>query len=953
VNLRVLFVEDSPDDVELMLGRLRKAGIEPQWQRVETAAALRDALAAERWDLALVDYNLPGFSGPEALAVLAALAPDTPAITVSGAISEETAVATISAGAVDYVLKGNLTRLAPAVRRAVEGAELRRQEHRAAAQARQTQFAVDHSSQAIAYVGRDGTILYANAAAGRLVEATPMEVCGGTIWRWSPPGSQERWAGLLAAAVEHPPVHFETAMGTVGGKERVVSVTLDHPSAGSGEFVVVYARDVTAQRAVEERARESETLYRRIVEMASEGIWAVDERHVTTFVNPQMARMLGYEPDEMIGRVDSDFMFAEDLAKQQAQRQIRKKGLPGVYERRFRSKDGGELRISVSSVPELGPEGEFLGSFALCTDITESKRAEEALTHSRDLMRYIIEHNQSAVAVHDRDLKYIYVSQRYLHDYGVKEHDVIGKRHYEVFPDLPQKWRDVHQKALAGETSSADNDPYVRADGSVDWTRWECRPWYEADGSIGGIIVYTEVITARKRAEEELAQSHDLLANLARLVPGVVYQYRLYPDGRSAFPYSSPGMNDIYECTPEEVRQDATPVFGRLHPDDYDRVGDAIQESARTLDEFYCEFRVVLPRQGLRWRWSQAHPERMEDGGTLWHGIISDITARKQAEEELRFTRFVVERAGDAVFWMTSDGAFKYANPLTCETLGYSLDELCTMTIHDIDPNFPVERWPEHIRELEQAGSLTFETHHRAKGGTEIPMEVTAMYLEFDGDKYDVGFARDITARKQAEEEARRQAEQLRRTVEGAVLALSLVVETRDPYTAGHERRVSELATAIAVDMGIDGDALDALRLGGLIHDVGKVAVPAEILSKPGRLSEVELNLIKQHPQAGFDILQAIDFGLPVAEMVLQHHERLDGSGYPQGLAGEDVLPEARILAVADVVEAMSSHRPYRPALGMAAALAEVKEHAGVMYDAAVVATCVRLVEEQGFVFTP
>ncbi len=145
-------------------------------------------------------------------------------------------------------------------------------------------------------------------------------------------------------------------------------------------------------------------------------------------------------------------------------------------------------------------------------DITERKRAEEALAHSHDLMRYIIEHNQSAVAVHDRDLKYIYVSQRYLDDYKLEEKDIIGKDHYDVFPDLPQKWRDVHQKALAGEVSSAEDDAYVREDGSVVWTRWECRPWYEADGSIGGIIIYTEVITERKQAEEALREIRGALS---------------------------------------------------------------------------------------------------------------------------------------------------------------------------------------------------------------------------------------------------------------------------------------------------------------------------------------------------------------------------------------------------------------------------------------------------------
>lgn len=143
-------------------------------------------------------------------------------------------------------------------------------------------------------------------------------------------------------------------------------------------------------------------------------------------------------------------------------------------------------------------------------------------------------------------------------------------------------------------------------------------------------------IQEMEKAEEESLQSYELLSNLARLVPGVIYQYHLYQDGRSAFPYASPGMNDIYEVTPEAVREDATPVYARLHPDDYDHVVDAIRKSAATLETFYCEFRVILPRQGLRWRWSQAHPRRMPDGSTLWHGIISDITERKQAEEKLQ-----------------------------------------------------------------------------------------------------------------------------------------------------------------------------------------------------------------------------------------------------------------------------------------------------------------------------
>ena len=214
------------------------------------------------------------------------------------------------------------------------------------------------------------------------------------------------------------------------------------------------------------------------------------------------------------------------------------------------------------------------------------------------------------------------------------------------------------------------------------------------------------------------------------------------------------------------------------------------------------------------------------------------------------------------------------------------------------------------------------------------------------------GLMFDVTEQHAAQEELSRHAEALRRTVDGAVVAMSHVVETRDPYTAGHERRVAELAVALAAGMGMAAADCEGLRMAGLIHDIGKIAVPAEILSKPGRLSVVEFDLIKQHPRAGYDILEAIEFEQPVAQMVLQHHERLDGSGYPRGLAADAILPEARILAVADVVEAMISHRPYRAALPLDAAMAELQNGAGRRYDAAACEAATVLFREHGFAFS-
>jgi HD-GYP domain-containing protein (c-di-GMP phosphodiesterase class II) len=189
----------------------------------------------------------------------------------------------------------------------------------------------------------------------------------------------------------------------------------------------------------------------------------------------------------------------------------------------------------------------------------------------------------------------------------------------------------------------------------------------------------------------------------------------------------------------------------------------------------------------------------------------------------------------------------------------------------------------------------------------------------------------------------------LRLSLEGTLHAVSAAAETRDPYTAGHQRRTTHLAVAIARELLCSDDECDALRIAGTVHDIGKLGIPAEILSKPGVLSSIEVDLIRLHPQTAHEILAEVLFPGPVAQIVLQHHERLDGSGYPRGLAGENILREARILAVADVVEAMASHRPYRAARGLDAALGEIEQNAGRLYDSEAVEACIRLFRDKGY----
>jgi putative nucleotidyltransferase with HDIG domain len=202
---------------------------------------------------------------------------------------------------------------------------------------------------------------------------------------------------------------------------------------------------------------------------------------------------------------------------------------------------------------------------------------------------------------------------------------------------------------------------------------------------------------------------------------------------------------------------------------------------------------------------------------------------------------------------------------------------------------------------------------------------------------------------RRAENELQNTLGKLEKALEGTFKAMSLTIELRDLYTAGHQRRVMNLAVAIAKEMNLSQDKVEGIRMAGIIHDIGKIAMPAEILTKPTRLSRTEFQLIKDHPRVGYDILKRIEFPWPVAQIVLQHHERVDGSGYPDGLVGDAILLEARILALADHVEALSSHRAYRPALGLDKAMEEIRRGRGIQFDSRVVDTCIKLFCEKGF----
>lgn len=309
--------------------------------------------------------------------------------------------------------------------------------------------------------------------------------------------------------------------------------------------------------------------------------------------------------------------------------------------------------------------------------------------------------------------------------------------------------------------------------------------------------------------------------------------------------------------------------------------------------------------------------------------------------------RELVENASDVIYTHDLEGHFTSSNPAGSRVYGYTVQEILHLNIAQIvDPEYlPVAQ--ENIRRklegLEESGPYELLTHR--KDGEPVWVEVSTRLVSKDGVSVEIeGIARDITERKLAEQERERSLSRLRRTLEQTVYALAAAVEMRDSYTAGHQRRVADLATAIADEMGIPAERIRGIRMAGLIHDVGKIHIPAEILSKPTRLTEVEWSMIKAHPQAGYDILKDIEFPWPVARIVLQHHERVNGSGYPQGLSDKEILLEARILGVADVVEAMASHRPYRPAHAVEEALGEIRENRGILYDPQAVDACLEVI---------
>jgi PAS domain S-box-containing protein/putative nucleotidyltransferase with HDIG domain len=477
--------------------------------------------------------------------------------------------------------------------------------------------------------------------------------------------------------------------------------------------------------------------------------------------------------------------------------------------------------------------------------------------------------------------------------------------------------------------------------------------FFEGVGAGIGIAV------ARRRSVEALRESEEKYRLHFENVTDVIFSI----DRELRLLDITPSVEKVLGYRPEELI--GKPI-GELNVLAVDHLKEACSDIRKVLAGNIIREKVYefIAKDGTR-KCCEVGTARLTRDGRASAVICAarDITERKQAEEWLLRERSMVDRimktspAGITV--ADCDGRIVFANKRAEEILCLSIDKITGLTydspewrITDFDGNpFPIEKLPHAM--VISSGNPVYGIRHaiNSPDGRRVYLSINGAPIHDEkGHINEVVFSiDDVTKQRCAEEEISKTVGKLKRGIDDTIRAMAMIVEERDPYTAGHQERVANLSVAIAQDLNLSEEQISGIRMAGMIHDIGKIKVPAEILSKPTKLSHLEFELLKSHAEVGYRILETIAFPYPVAKIAYQHHERINGSGYPQGLNRDEILLEARILAVADVVEAMASHRPYRPALGVDAALKEIENNRGILYDTDTVDVCLKLLREKDY----
>jgi PAS domain S-box-containing protein len=437
-------------------------------------------------------------------------------------------------------------------------------------------------------------------------------------------------------------------------------------------------QDITESREARQKLVESEEKYRLLLESSGIGVVVYSPTGEFLLLNKKAAENLGGKIDDFIGKYLSD-LFEKNLADEFMSRikAALETDSSLEYEDFVELKSGSYWFLS-NHTRIKNADGQIIGMQALAHDITERKKFDEALHVERQLLRTLIDNIPDSIYTKDVECRKTLANKAEIKFMGAaSEDEVIGKTDFDFYPkELAEEFLKDDQLVIENGQVIINREEYVLdSNGNKRWLLSSKLPIKDKENKVVGLVGIGRDITYRKHAEEEMQRSFDLLNKLTDQVPGVVYQYRLWPDGRSCFPLASRGMYEIYEVTPEEVKEDASVIFDRIHPDDVNYVADSINESARDLTLYHSDFRVILPKQGMGWRSCDARPERMNDGSTLWHGIITDVTERKKSEESLMQFRTVIEKSKVSILITDSNGSIEYANPFFTQLTGYTAQD--------------------------------------------------------------------------------------------------------------------------------------------------------------------------------------------------------------------------------------------------------------------------------------
>jgi PAS domain S-box-containing protein/putative nucleotidyltransferase with HDIG domain len=698
------------------------------------------------------------------------------------------------------------------------------------------------------------------------------------------------------------------------------------------------------EHSVGSSTSEADRYARGLIEVSLNPLVSIDPQGRITDVNAATVEAVGIPRDQLLG---SDFAdcFAEPEKARAAYRKVLEEGLLSDYPLALRHLSGALAEVEYNATVYRDASGELRAVFAAARDPAEAQ--ESRLQVARLAALAVASHD----ATYTRDLEGTITSwnsaAEVLYDYAADE--AIGSNGTILMPPGREgETQELIKRMLRGDRDLGFETQRLRKDGSLLDLALTTFPVRDAAGEITAISIVAHDISRRVRAKRELRESEAKYSAAFHACPDLMDLSRL---GDGTLLEVNEGFTQLLGYTRAEAIGKTTSELA-IWADPADRAAfvASLVDSGQT-----GELETTLRRKDGTLIACITSARTVEvQGEACVLSVIHDISARKRAADALRESearyRGYVDNAPHGVFVSDEQGRYLEVNKAAAELTGYAPEELMQLSIADVVAPQSHEWGQQHFARVVRTGRASGSGVFLRKDGTSFPARVDAVRLA--ATRY-LGFIIDITEQQRATVELEASAAQVKQSLTATVAALGATTELRDPYTAGHQRRVAELAGAIAAGLGWDAARIEIATTAALLHDVGKIIVPAEILSRPGRLSELEMQIIRGHAAASAALIAGIEFGGPVAAIVNQHHERLDGSGYPQGLTGENILPEARILAVADVVEAMSSHRPYRPALSMEVALAEVRKYVGERYDADIVTVCGRLVEEQGFQFTP